>query len=388
MSATVRDSRSMDPVFAQVVQAIYGEEQPAQEIWDHVAKSMPTLSDVHINSTNRKKERRLAHVGLAATGVAAVAGGHAIHASVKNAKHASQEVKEGTYKAGPVLRRLKLSPKKALAVGTAGWVGLHTAEIAADSLAARSQLKTLNATKEKKPKKLAVAKAKTTGHIKLHGVKRPIKGGLKPVTEGQVIANNIKVARHGKAALLGVAAVGAGVGGYMGAKKYALRPVKMPALPNPAAKKKQPVGVTKRATDELTWEGTISKVDTDKRLVFGWCSLSKVNGQPVVDLQNDYIPIEETEAAAYRYVIESRRGGDMHRRVSKGDEPLHTADLVESMVFTPEKLQKMGLAPDALPEGWWIGMKVNDEEQWQKVKNKERLGFSIHGKGRRVEKAL
>ena len=131
-------------------------------------------------------------------------------------------------------------------------------------------------------------------------------------------------------------------------------------------------------------------MDTDKRLVFGWCSLSKVNGEPVVDLQGDYIPIDETEQSAYRYVIESRKGGDMHRRVSKfnQDEPLHTADLVESMVFTPEKLEKMGLAPDALPHGWWIGMKVNDDDQWHAVKAGQRLGFSIHGKGRRVEKAL
>lgn len=141
--------------------------------------------------------------------------------------------------------------------------------------------------------------------------------------------------------------------------------------------------------DDLTWSGTISKVDTDKRLVFGWCSLSKVNGEEVYDLQGDYVPIETTEDAAYRYVIHSRKGGDMHRRVTKHafgvkDEPLHTADLVESMVVTPEKLKALGLTEEQLPLGWWVGFKVNDDTQWADVKAGKRPAFSIHGSGIRV----
>ena len=51
---------------------------------------------------------------------------------------------------------------------------------------------------------------------------------------------------------------------------------------------------------------------------------------------------------------------------------------------TPEKLEKMGLADDALPHGWWVGFKVNDDAQWERVKKSERTGFSIHGSGKRV----
>lgn len=147
--------------------------------------------------------------------------------------------------------------------------------------------------------------------------------------------------------------------------------------------------VEKRADEhDLEWTGTISKVNEDRRLVFGWCSISKVDGQPVVDLQGDYVPIETTEDAAYKYVVTSRKGGDMHRRVSKfgvgRDEPYHTADLVESFVVTPEKLQALGLTQSQLPLGWWVGFKVNDDEQWARVKRGERPGFSIHGSGRRV----
>ena len=69
----------------------------------------------------------------------------------------------------------------------------------------------------------------------------------------------------------------------------------------------------------------------------------------------------------------------------------HTADLVESMVVTPEKLAKMGLSAEvakSVPTGWWIGMRVNDDKQWAQVLSGERAGFSIHGKGSRVSKTL
>jgi len=141
--------------------------------------------------------------------------------------------------------------------------------------------------------------------------------------------------------------------------------------------------------EDVTWTAEISKVDEDKRQVFGWCSLSKVNGEPVVDRQNDFVPLDEIEKSAYKYVLESRKGGDMHKRqMKKGfgdsqDEPVHTADLIESFVVTPEKLKQMGLDEDALPHGWWVGFKVNDEDQWQMVKDGKRTGFSIHGSGKR-----
>ena len=109
----------------------------------------------------------------------------------------------------------------------------------------------------------------------------------------------------------------------------------------------------------------------------------------MVDRQNDFVPLDEIEKSAYKYVLESRKGGDMHKRqMKKGfgdsqDEPVHTADLIESFVVTPEKLKQMGLDEDALPHGWWVGFKVNDEDQWQMVKDGKRTGFSIHGSGKR-----
>ena len=129
--------------------------------------------------------------------------------------------------------------------------------------------------------------------------------------------------------------------------------------------------------------GTISKIDEDKHLVFGWLSVSKINGAAVVDKQNDYIDPADLEEAAYAYVHGSRVGGDMHGRGEDGS-PRKVSDLVESMVFTPEKIEKMGL-PSDFPIGWWGGFKVHDEAAWEDVKKGRRTGFSVHGKGRRTD---
>lgn len=132
----------------------------------------------------------------------------------------------------------------------------------------------------------------------------------------------------------------------------------------------------------IEFAGELSKLDSDKRQVFGWASVTKVDGQDVFDRQGDYIALEEIEKSAYHYVHNSRKGGDMHERA--GEVPLHKSDMIESFVVTPEKLEKMGLDSDSMPHGWWVGYQVNDEDLWQMVKEGKRVGFSIHGKGVRT----
>lgn len=138
----------------------------------------------------------------------------------------------------------------------------------------------------------------------------------------------------------------------------------------------------KREELDIRWEGEISKVSHDKQQVFGWASIVELNGEPVVDLQGDYISIDEVEKSAYAYVHKSRKGGDMHLR--DGDKPVHASDMIESFVVTPEKKQALGL-PDETPTGWWVGFQVNDPDVWAKVKSGQRNMFSIHGKGVRSD---
>lgn len=126
---------------------------------------------------------------------------------------------------------------------------------------------------------------------------------------------------------------------------------------------------------------SVTKVDTEKMLVFGFASVSVTkDGQAVVDSQKDAIPLSELEKAAYDYVLNSRDGALMHRKNK-------VARLVESFVVTPEKLAALSLAEDALPLGWIVGFKVDDPEVWEKVKSGELKGFSIGGKAIRREAA-
>ncbi len=123
----------------------------------------------------------------------------------------------------------------------------------------------------------------------------------------------------------------------------------------------------------------ILKFSDDKMLAFGWASVSmRIDGELIEDWQADIVEPEELERAAYEFVELYREGGEMHERGG-------VAVLIESVVFTEEKMQAMGLPTGILPVGWWIGFKVLDEEVWEKVKDGTYSMFSIEGEAQRVE---
>lgn len=125
--------------------------------------------------------------------------------------------------------------------------------------------------------------------------------------------------------------------------------------------------------------GKIQKSDDERRLVFGWASVAvDRDGVAVVDSDGDVVRVEELERGAYEFVEFYREGGAMHERTG-------VARLVESCVFTAEKLAAMGLSAGALPLGWWIGFRVLDDAVWQKVKSGEYNMFSIGGRADRKE---
>jgi len=123
----------------------------------------------------------------------------------------------------------------------------------------------------------------------------------------------------------------------------------------------------------------IMKSDDEKMLAFGWANVSmRVDGELIEDWQGDIIEPEELENAAYEYVRLYGDGGEMHERGG-------VAVLIESVVFTEEKMQAIGIPAGTLPVGWWIGFKVTDEDVWQKVKDGTYPMFSIEGEAERVE---
>ena len=142
-----------------------------------------------------------------------------------------------------------------------------------------------------------------------------------------------------------------------------------------AVEKRQPEGGT------INGRFKIQKADDDKRLAFGWASASAtINGETVADCVGDIIDVEELEQAAYNFVELYREGGEMHERGG-------CAVLVESVIFTPEKIAAMGIPEGTVPTGWWIGFKVTDDDVWAKVKDGTYPMFSIEGEAVRVPEA-
>lgn len=122
----------------------------------------------------------------------------------------------------------------------------------------------------------------------------------------------------------------------------------------------------------------IFKSDDEKQYAFGWANISiRADGEQLVDWQKDMIDPEDLEEAAYKFVELYREGGEMHERGG-------VAVLIESIVFTPEKLKAMGLEENCLPIGWWVGFHVTDPDVWEKVKDGTYSMFSIEGQAVRV----
>ena len=82
----------------------------------------------------------------------------------------------------------------------------------------------------------------------------------------------------------------------------------------------------------------------------------------------------ELEAAAYDFVQFYREGSEMHERGG-----FDIAVLVESMVFTADKMALLNIPAGTLPYGWWVGFRVIDDDVWEKVKDGTYKMFSIEG---------
>lgn len=124
----------------------------------------------------------------------------------------------------------------------------------------------------------------------------------------------------------------------------------------------------------------VYKTDDEKRLVFGWASVSiRADGEQIQDLQDDIIDPSDLEDAAYEYVLNFRDCGEEHI-----PDLRKKARMIESCVFAKDKMAAIGIPENTIPEGWWIGFKVDDDDAWEKIKNGTYQMFSIEGTATRV----
>lgn len=141
----------------------------------------------------------------------------------------------------------------------------------------------------------------------------------------------------------------------------------------------------RKLTEDDKKSFNIYKTDNDKRLIFGWASISiTADGEQLEDRQQDMIDPEDLEESAYEYVLKFRDTGEEHIPTMR-----KKGKLVESCVFTVEKQKAMGIPEGTLPVGWWVGFKIEDDAAWERVKNGTYRMFSVEGVATRepVEKA-
>lgn len=123
----------------------------------------------------------------------------------------------------------------------------------------------------------------------------------------------------------------------------------------------------------------------EKRLVFGWLYVCrKVDGTPVVDHSGETIAIEDLEAATYDFALRSRKAGKMHGRTVDGVEQV--GRLAEVICFTPEKRKALGIPDGIVPDGTWVGFKIDDDAAWEGVKSGKFKMLSLGG--RAIRRAL
>ena len=127
---------------------------------------------------------------------------------------------------------------------------------------------------------------------------------------------------------------------------------------------------------EHFFEDPILKIDDEKRIVWGWASVTAVNGKLVRDLHGDVILTETMVNAADEFMMHKRTAKAMHDGNSIGF-------VLHSFPFTKELGDALGIQSEM--EGWVIAMKILDEDYWRRVKSGEFRGFSIGGKGKRVQ---
>lgn len=123
----------------------------------------------------------------------------------------------------------------------------------------------------------------------------------------------------------------------------------------------------------------IAKMKTDEQLVFGWANVSvDKNGDIPLDWEGDITSPEVLEKAAYQFVLNYRESGEMH-------EGETTGYMIESVMFTKQKMEAIGIPEGTIPEGWWIGFFIPDIEVVAKIKDGTYNMFSIQGKAKKLK---
>lgn len=141
-------------------------------------------------------------------------------------------------------------------------------------------------------------------------------------------------------------------------------------------------------TGDFQSGGEVCKADADHRIVGGWFSVFKLDGQDVVDSDNEVIDIESYRGAAIDFAKNYRTANFYHEQ---GEEPRGT--LIDNLLIDTEEFAKMlvhqitGLPIDEIPVqrlGHFGSFQVHDPDDFEKVRSEGAM-FSIEGRCDRVK---
>ena len=111
----------------------------------------------------------------------------------------------------------------------------------------------------------------------------------------------------------------------------------------------------------------IVKIDKDRRMVYGVFLVPEE-----ADHDGDVISMDDVEKVAHKFMADYRTIDEMH-------EDVIDADIVESAIAWADGLEYYG---KVIKKGSWFGgVKVYDNDVWEKIKSGEYKGFSVRISG-------
>lgn len=132
-------------------------------------------------------------------------------------------------------------------------------------------------------------------------------------------------------------------------------------------------GWSDRVTEKLAGRSIamrVVKTAPDLQIAYGWASVVEKDGKPVVDSDNEVVTEADLDSYVRQFVLGRHGGRVMH------EGPVES-ELVESMMFTKEKQEILGI--DLGKVGWWVGFKYHNPETWARIKSGELPMFSLAG---------
>lgn len=115
-------------------------------------------------------------------------------------------------------------------------------------------------------------------------------------------------------------------------------------------------------------------------LVRGWASVAiDANGETVVDDQDDRVTVANLQKVAHHFIANSRVA-----KVSHNGKPI--GEVVGSVIVDDAFAKAMGMTSPK--RGWWVDFAVHDEATQKAAARGDFKGFSLGGRGRRIQKQV